>query len=528
MEQPWDLSRDSASSQPLKLPSISCLASGVPVSGHPAPDDSPAYSDLNSRDSGNWSASSVQSPSKHSSIASSVLTGITLPPLGGSRTSPNRISGAGSDRLAISSAFTNGSIPTSTAQPATATFMPSHQPSNLSQINQPYDGGLQRPPQRASADFPTSDSRRESVDSRMNTRMNELNLTSSPFTSNNVSQTSLVSGLQRERGIIGGDGSQRPNGYFFGPRFGAHTSQSPLGPNVGGDSQTRRTTVQPRQAPPIAGPNRIGPNPNAPNPTKGYAWAFPTGEEEEEEKAVSHHLSRKGSTAGTSITSSIFTNDSRLPAGQRRLDEIASGSDDLPDLSHSRSATDLSLPGHPSLHHHHLQNRHLNRLSDEPDSPNGATPYSRTPELRVSHKLAERKRRGEMKDLFEELRQRLPQERASKPSKWEVLTKAIDYIKALENHVNKEIATTQTKTYENNTLAKQNLELARENERLRQQLHQGQPSQQSMQHIYNNYPQALPVTNRPPSQNQEQAVPGVPIPNGIAPTSMQGIEYAVR
>ena len=70
-----------------------------------------------------------------------------------------------------------------------------------------------------------------------------------------------------------------------------------------------------------------------------------------------------------------------------------------------------------------MKHRSISNLQSDHLAAQAAGNYSRTPELRVSHKLAERKRRSEMKDLFEELNKSVPQSTGAKASKWEILTK---------------------------------------------------------------------------------------------------------
>jgi hypothetical protein len=111
------------------------------------------------------------------------------------------------------------------------------------------------------------------------------------------------------------------------------------------------------------------PHPNAPEPTPGYPYAFP----------------------------------------DPSFDDPAAANGQLQSQRSIRSI-------HP-IHEQSI------RESEVMVGSSGQAPYSRSPELRVSHKLAERKRRSEMKELFEDLRASLPVDKTLKTSKWEILSK---------------------------------------------------------------------------------------------------------
>ena len=292
----------------------------------------------------------------------------------------------------------------------------------LPSINQAHE------PKRQSQDFPPQESRRSSIGSQVNQGMNSLQIngTGSPYSGSvNHSSTSLKQNLQRERGITG------PH-TLRSSRSSAQLPISPLSPTA----ESRQGYG--RVAPPI------GPNPNsmishAREPIQGQAYAFPDDDDLEPgalpPKSSSRHnvssqsnlheeressvFSRRDS-GHQSISSSILTSDSHLPPGQRRLEQ-----DSKYFIISSAILLTLPLDNMLGTHHHSLQQNQMSKLSENEamSVEDGAQPYSRTPALRVSHKMAERKRRSEMKDLFENLRSQIPSNQGSKSSKWEILTK---------------------------------------------------------------------------------------------------------
>ncbi|KAJ6445734.1 HLH transcription factor (Hpa3) [Purpureocillium lavendulum] len=335
--------------------------------------------------------------------------------------------------------------------------------------------------------------RRESVDSRINQGFSDMRLGGSPYTSNNQSTSSIQNTLHSQR-------NPRPGLEALS----VHRISNGYQPNAERNPEPK--TV--RTAPAITGP-ATGHIARAAEPTKGQAWAFPEEEIQRVGPPARYDDSRRSSIT-ESIASSQFTTESRLPPGQRRLD-------DAPDHARMSQASE-----YPSVHHHTMQHKQLSDLqAEEAGGPTGSQPYSRTPELRVSHKLAERKRRTEMKELFDQLRDLMPQERGSKASKWEILTKAIaehqrqsEHLRLLQSHYNTALA---------------------ENEMLRRELHgarmegahppshaqQGPPPPPTTSQGGSYAPDPYANANRtelPPLRSISNS-----IPNG--PDSMTGVQY---
>lgn len=265
--------------------------------------------------------------------------------------------------------------------------------------------------QRSSYVSSIGEGRRDSVDNRsINAGLDQMRLNgSSPYTSNHASSTSIQATLQNQR-----DPRNGPAERLSASRFPS---------NFSGSSQLMDQSARHgRMAPAITGPSAPQFAHGA-SPVQGQAWAGPFaeyepgGEPADGTRQMHFSDSRRNSVAESyTSTASQLTTESALPRGQRRFED---GYDNYTPRR-ERSEADLA-----TTHHHQLKHKQIGDLLDqEGESPGSSSqPYSRTPELRVSHKLAERKRRDEMKQLYETLRDLMPQERGNKASKWEILSK---------------------------------------------------------------------------------------------------------
>ena len=406
---------------------------GINTTNTSSNDKSNNYSD-DKRDSAYWSIGSIGDASKreymlslvtlscpllcfqsiqHTNIQCPIDTSVTSAhmsnpissPMGAyHHDKPTPILNSAPIRSLVSPASNNGMSVASLVSPTTTT-------SSSGNMDERMLGMLNRGQSDASArsSYVSTDSRRDSIDNRsINTAINDMKLNPAPipFPNNIPSTTSIQAALQSQRD----------------PRNGPErlsASRFPSGPS--GIDLSKRSG--PRTAPAITGvtPSQYA---NNPTPIVGQAWAgFDVDDHARAAPSIagsSRHTSymdsRRGSIAESfASTASQMTTESSLPHGQRRLGDPYSNNY----MGRDHGSIDANT------HHHQLKNKQLEDIRDEDGgSPGiGVQPYSRTPELRVSHKLAERKRRDEMKTLYDTLRELMPQERGNKASKWEILSK---------------------------------------------------------------------------------------------------------
>ncbi|KAL1626959.1 hypothetical protein SLS54_002497 [Diplodia seriata] len=229
--------------------------------------------------------------------------------------------------------------------------------------------------------------------------------------------------------------------------------------------------------------------------------------------------------------------DSRMNAGMTHL-AISPSS---PYESQNTSRVSL-VSKIPHTHHHSMQHRNITNLQSEHAATPGTGNYSRTPELRVSHKMAERKRRSEMKQLFDELNGIIPNSPGNKSSKWEILTKSIEYIRSLQRNYDR-IQSDNTRMRQESATASYNprsSEVERENAELKQELHAAWQQLRQMDpnhpHVFGSMTSFLAHNQSQAGQGQQNVLPPLQQQqqpqwqNGAQhtaqPTAMQGVEFA--
>lgn len=184
-----------------------------------------------------------------------------------------------------------------------STFGPS-----LAQTKQ-QNGALADHPNRGSGDY--DESRRSSVTGSIHQGLNNLVLgPTSPYHSNNQSQTSIISGLQQQRNI------PTSNGYNSG-RYS--TMSGPLSP-YNAQRNSRSSFAAGRVAPPIL-ENPKAEVYSADAPTRGQAYAFPDpdGSKPGASSRPGSTFSRRNSYAESYSSSIVTMESSRYPPGQHGM-----------------------------------------------------------------------------------------------------------------------------------------------------------------------------------------------------------------
>ncbi|KAK9383879.1 uncharacterized protein V2V93DRAFT_23620 [Kockiozyma suomiensis] len=179
------------------------------------------------------------------------------------------------------------------------------------------------------------------------------------------------------------------------------------------NGQPRGVPAIPRGAPPVTGPTPYAPNPNAAAPTKGFPYAFPDPGAPPAAAAVASQSPYVGSPAALGYANAAAASRTSIDS----YDRMSGRSLDLDDTS--STATTSAANSGPVY-----------------SGGLGPGPYSRSPELRQTHKIAERRRRQDMSTLYEDLKRILPDEKGAKSSKHDILSRAVNVIKNMQGHSN--------------------------------------------------------------------------------------------